>query len=323
MKIHQLALKNCLVMPPMATAKSNPDGSVTEDICQYYKEKALYSKIGLIITEHAFICTQGKASDNQLSIADDSMIPGLKMLTDAVHETDVKIMAQINHAGSRSLTPVTGMEPVGPSALIHPNNKTGKCQMPQELTVDEIKALEEQFAQAALRAKLSGFDAVEIHAAHGYLLNQFYSPLTNHRTDSYGSSSLADRLRFASETIQAVRKAVGPDYPIAIRLGGCDYQEGGSTIQDCAEAAALLEQAGADMIDLTGGLFGYMLSGHTEPGYFKEMTIAAKKTTSLPVLLTGGVTRLSEAEMLLEEKAADLIGIGRAILKDSHWADEA
>lgn len=101
MKIHQLALKNCLVMPPMATAKSNPDGSVTEDICQYYKEKALYSKIGLIITEHAFICTQGKASDNQLSIADDSMIPGLKMLTDAVHETDVKIMAQINHAGRR------------------------------------------------------------------------------------------------------------------------------------------------------------------------------------------------------------------------------
>lgn len=115
---------------------------------------------------------------------------------------------------------------------------------------------------------------------------------------------------------------VGDDYPIAIRLGGCDYREGGSTVEDCVEACRIFEKAGVDLLDITGGIFGYMRPGHTEPGYFKEMSGAVKKAVKIPVLVTGGVKTLEGAEGLLEEGCADLIGVGRAIFKNAHWAEE-
>ena len=164
---------------------------------------------------------------------------------------------------------------------------------------------------------------MELHAAHGYLLNQFYSPLTNRRTDVYGGQTLDSRIRFLLETLKAVRGAVGEEYPIAVRLGGCDYKEGGSSIADSVSACIALEKAGADLLDISGGLFGYMVSDSREPGYFRDMTAQIKQAVQIPVLLTGGVTTPEQAEKLLAEKAADLIGVGRALLKDPSWADAA
>lgn len=320
-QLNHLTIKNRLVMPPMATAKGASEGVVNQEIRDYYRDRALYSGIGLIIVEHSYIDIQGKAGENQLSMASDDVVEAMRTLTDTVHETDVKIMAQISHAGSRASSKVTGCQPVGPSAVLHPNGAKNAPELPKELTRGEITEITEAFAQAARRAKEAGFDGVEIHSGHGYLLNQFYSPLTNKRTDEYGADTMENRTRFHVEVIQAVRRMVGDDYPVAIRLGGCDYREGGSTVEDCVDACRIFEKAGVDLLDITGGLFGYLRPGHTEPGYFKEMSGAVKREVKVPVLVTGGVKTVEAAEELLEQGFADMVGIGRAIFKDAHWAD--
>ena len=232
--IKNLNLPNRLVMPPMATAKADESGHVTDEVCSYYQERAKHSKIGLIITEHSYIHLQGKAHPGQTSMASDD---------------------------------------------------------------------------------------VELHSAHGYLLNQFFSPLANRRTDGYGPQTVENRVRFHREVILAVRQAVGEDFPIALRLGGCDYEAGGSTVEDCVEACRLLEHSGVDLLHLTGGMNGFVRPGHGEPGYFRDLSVPVKGAVHIPVLLTGGVTTPAQAEALLEEGCADLIGVGRAIFKNARWAD--
>ena len=191
------------------------------------------------------------------------------------------------------------------------------------MTAEDIRRVKDCFVEAALRAKEAGFDAVEIHSAHGYLLNQFYSPVTNHRTDEYNGQTLEGRTRLHAEVLRAVRKAVGEDYPVFIRFGACDYMEGGSRIEEIPAAARIFEEAGADLLDITGGLSGFILPGRTEPGYFAELSITAKKSVQIPVLVTGGVTAGADAERLLEEGTADLIGVGRALLQDEDWSVKA
>jgi 2,4-dienoyl-CoA reductase-like NADH-dependent reductase (Old Yellow Enzyme family) len=316
--INNLTIANRLVMPPMATTKADDHGGVTDEACEYYHERAKYSKIGLIITEHSYIQRQGEAHPGQMSIATDEMIPGFQKLTDCIHKENVPVFAQINHAGSASKSTITGYPPIGPSAIMHPRQKE---EMPMEMTIQQIHEVTEQFAEAALRAKKAGFDGVEIHSAHGYLLNQFYSPLTNQRNDEYGSQSMENRTRFHCEVISAVRTVVGEDYPVAIRIGGCDYEDGGSTVEDCVEACKIFEKCGVDLIDITGGMNGFIRPKHPEPGYFRDMSVSVRQAVKIPVLLTGGVIALSQAEALLEEGCADMIGVGRAIFKDAHWAD--
>ena len=316
--IRNLTLPNRLVMPPMATAKAGENGYVTDAVCEYYRERAKYSKVGLIITEHSYIHLQGKAHPGQISIASDDVIPSLRRLTDCIHQEDVKVFAQLSHAGSAALSKVTGQLPVGPSPIYHSKQQE---ELPAEMTLQQIRQVTEWFAQAALRAKQAGFDGVELHSAHGYLLNQFFSPLANHRTDEYGSQSVENRIRFHREVIQAVRQAVGEDFPIALRLGGCDYAVGGSTVEDCVEACRLLEHSGVDLFQHTADMNGYIRPGHGEPGYFRDLSVPVKQAVHLPVLLTGGVTTPAQAETLLEEGCADLIGVGRAIFKNPHWAD--
>ena len=218
---------------------------------------------------------------------------------------------QLNHAGSNGID-----ESVSASSVNIPIKKLFK--KPRELSVQEILAIEEAFAAAAVRAVEAGYDGVEIHCAHGYLLNQFYSPMTNKRTDDYGGS-LENRLRFTVETVTAVRQAVGGDVPVAVRLCGADYLPGGSREEDAVQAAILLETAGVDLLDISGGMCFFMRPGHIEPGFFSSMTEKIKAEVSVPVLLTGGIKKVEDAERLLEEGKADLIGVGRALLKDAYW----
>jgi NADPH2 dehydrogenase len=214
---------------------------------------------------------------------------------------------------------VSTAESVTGEQLVSASEIAGRGGISRALTIPEIRELEEKFAEAALRVKKSGYDGVEIHGAHGYLLNQFYSPLTNDRHDAYGVDSLENRTRFLMETVAAVRKAVGPDFPVAVRLGGCDYMDGGSTIDDSVRTSVLLEQAGVDLIDLSGGLYVYMRPGHREAGWFSDMSRAVKEKVKTPVIVTGGVRTPDEAETLLEEGAADFIGVGRAMLRNPAW----
>ena len=314
---------NRVVMPPMATSKSSVEGRVTDSHCNYYEDRAKGGYMGLIITEHSYITPQGKASKGQLSIAQDSDIDGLKKLVNSCQIDQTKVIAQINHAGSGTREDIPGFESVAPSAVINPLHNSKTKTLPKSLNDEEITLITQEFANAAVRAKLAGFDGVQIHSAHGYLLNQFYSPLTNHRTDKYGANSIENRIRFHLEVITAVRKAVGDDFIISLRFGGCDYCEGGSTIEDSVQAAKIFEQTEIDLLDISGGMCGYRILNQTGPGYFKEMTQAIKQATSIPVILTGGIVDAKSADQLLSENVADLIGVGRALLKDARWAEKA
>lgn len=314
----RLTLNNRLVMPPMATSKSEKDGKVSNEILDYYDEKSQGGYISLFIIEHSFITQQGKASEGQLSVADDSVVEDLKKLAKIIHNNGSKVVMQINHAGSAANKTTTGYEPVGPYAIANPR----KDNIPKELTKEEIKDIIVEFKDAALRVKKAGFDGVEIHSAHGYLLNQFFSPLTNKRTDEYGGDVL-DRIKIHLEVIKAVRDAVGDEFPILLRLGASDYIDGGSTIEDSKIAALEFEKAGVDILDISGGFCGYIAPDSTEQGYFSSLTRAIKEVVSIPVILTGGITEVNAAEKLLATGKADLIGVGRSIFKDSKWAESA
>lgn len=311
--VKNLTLKNRLVLPPMATGKADEAGRTTEELLAFYEQKARGGHIGLVILEHSYVNPKGRAREGQLSLAKDGDEEELAKLAAVFHRSGCMAAAQINHGGSVSV-----VEPVGPSAVKSPRAKNDV--IPREMSREEIEQLKEDFAAAALRAKKAGFDAVEIHVAHGYLLNQFYSPLTNCRTDVYGGS-VENRIRLGCETVAAVRRSVGEDFPIIVRLGGCDYLDGGNTEEDAVTAAALLEQAGADVLDLSGGMCGYVRAGHEEAGYFASMAEKIKEKVHIPLILTGGVKTGAAAEELLQRGCADLIGVGRAILADSGWAE--
>lgn len=307
--IKHLNLKNRLVLPPMATAKAQ-NGKVTKELCDYYNEKSTGGYIGLIIMEHLYINIDGKASAHQLSIASDEDIIGLKKVVDIVHNNSTPIFAQINHAGSKSIT-----TKYSASKIQHPQAKENEV-LPKEMSQVEIDKVIQDFVVAALRAKKAGFDGIEIHGAHGYLLNQFYSPITNKRKDQYGSN----KIKLHQDIIKAIRKKVGNDFLIALRLGACDYIEGGNTLAEAIPACIAFEQAGIDILDISGGLNGYIRPGYTEEGYFKDVTFNIKKHVSIPVILTGGIKSYDTVNILLRENSADLIGVGREIFKDSSWA---
>lgn len=319
MKIGNVELNGRIIMPPVGTYKSDATGYVTEELLEYYRQRAQNPNVAMIITEHSFIDIKGKAKANQLSIAEDACIPGLKKLVDTIHAEGAKVFAQLNHAGAASLCEVTGTHPLAPSAIVLPTKPAMGDPVPaQEMTKADIEDVITAFVNAARRAKEAGYDGIEVHSAHAYLLNQFYSPLTNHRTDEYGGT-LENRLRIHREVLRAVRAEVGADYPISVRLGGYDDMEGGSTLNDAVEAAKILSAENIQLLSLTGGMCRYMRNGHNEPGYFGDMASAVKEVTDVPVLLTGGVKTLDDAENLLQQNITDFVGVGRQLLGNPNW----
>lgn len=230
-KLKNLELSSRLVMPPMATSKSNELGEVNKELCNYYNEKSSGNYIGLIILEHSYISLKGKARIGQISISKDSDIEGLKKIVSTIHKNGIKVIAQLNHAGSRTKYSVTGLESLSVSILKKQHPLISKSYNSKEINDEDIKKIIKIFTNAAIRAKKAGFDGVKIHSVHGYLLNQFYSPLTNKRTDKYTGNTLLGRIQLHLEIIKEIRKAVGEDYLIALRLGDCDYSEGGQLLK--------------------------------------------------------------------------------------------
>lgn len=314
--IGKLELKSRLVFPPIGTHSACDDGAVSQKTLEHYKRICSGSHIGLAVVEHCYVDISGKAYPNQLSIADDSAVPGLSELAECMKSDGTKAFLQLNHCGSLSSSDVTGTQPMSASNLTAPKS----TEVPRSMTADDIHRISEAFSSAALRAKSAGFDGVEIHAAHSYLLNQFFSPLTNRRSDEYGGS-VVNRLRFLSEVLTDVRASVGDGYPISVRLGACDFMAGGISIDDGVFAAGSLEALGADLLSITGGLCQFTvpeLMG--KRAYFEELSRSIKQAVAIPVVLTGGISDRKVADDLLCSGAADLIGVGRSIFKDPSWA---
>ncbi len=312
-----LQLKNRLVMPPMATAKSSENNTVGKELLEYYDEKSKGGYFSLIIVEHSYVSEEGRVKDSQLSVSRDNDIDGLSRLAEVIHNNGSKCVMQINHAGGQ-VSCKNSVEPVSPSGILV---SPGEIE-PRSMTERDIQKVINDFAKAAVRVKKAGFDGVEIHSAHGYLLNQFYSPLTNKRKDSYGGSIL-NRIRIHLDIIKLIKEQTGDDFPILLRLGASDYMAGGTTIEDSIIAAAEFKKAGICILDISGGLCRYNPKELSGQGYFSPLTQAIKQAVNIPVILTGGITEPEAAEALLSSKKADLIGVGRAVYNDSDWARRA
>ena len=313
--INGIVINNRLVMPPMATGKAR-DGKITKEILDYYDEKTKGGCLGLVIVEHMYVNKQGMANYNQISISEDSDIAGLSKLVKVIHKNNSKVLAQISHAGSKTASFITGMKVVGPSEVKNVISKDSEA-IPCKMTTQDIDNVINDFLLASKRAKLAGFDGVELHSAHGYLLNQFYSPITNLRDDEYGGSNLLSRIALHLKIIKAIRKEVGEDFIIALRLGACDFLEGGTTIEDSIKASLIFEENSLDLLDISGGLLGYQNPLCEEEGWFSSLSKSIKDKVRIPVILTGGFTNKGSIDLALKEEKADLIGVGRALLKDN------
>ncbi|MCD8020825.1 MAG: NADH:flavin oxidoreductase [Clostridiales bacterium] len=317
-------LKNRLVMAPVALEKSDA-GKVSEKLLSYYDERTQGGHIGLVVMEHSFVRTDGRASKNQLSVSSDTDIAGLSRLAKTIHKNGSLAIMQISHTGGAVKEGVTDEEAISPSEQANPLGALGQgtIQSSRAMSQQDIDSIIRSFTDAALRVKEAGFDGCELHSAHGYLLNQFYSPLTNKRTDAYCGNDLSGRIRLHLQIIQSVRDAVGKDFLLSMHFGGCDYTEGGSSIEDAVAAAVEFEKAGLHLLDMSGGMCFFLRPGHTENGYFSDLSKAVKQAVSIPVIVAGGVTSRDDAEDLLAKDCADLIGVGRPISQNADWAKTA
>ncbi len=319
LELGSLTLQNRLFLPPMSCRKGE-NGLVTPAFLDHYRRFTASQALGLVDTEQLFVSPEGQSSPFHLSIARDEAIPGLSQLVELIHASGAKVFAQLNHSGSATGPDVTGLEAVSASAVPNPrfaamNDPRGKA-VPRELTAEDIEILIGRYADAAVRAQKAGFDGVEIHCAHAYLLDQFYSPLSNHRTDAYTGATIEGRTLFPRQIARAIRERCGDGLFLSLRWGAADYLPGGAVPEDVPAAAKLFAEAGIQLLNVSGGMCGYDRPGHTEPGWFSELSEAARKASGLPVALAGGIRDAEAAEALLQAGKADLIGIGRAILKD-------
>jgi NADPH2 dehydrogenase len=313
-----LTLRNRIAMPPMWSGQARADGTVTDQIVEYHRVRAA-AGCGLVTVEHSFVHPGGRHSATQLGAHDDAMIPGLARLAAAIRAEGAVACLQISHAGSRTSSAVLGRAPVAPSAVRHPCEPDGET--PEPLTPGGIAEVVAAFGAAAVRARAAGFDAVEIHAAHGFLLSEFLSPLCNLRTDDYGTSAQGRR-QLHLQVVAEVRCRIGRDLAVFIRLGACDELTGGLTLDEACHAAARLAGAGVDLISVSGGLPGSRPAGR-EPGYFVPYAAAIKSFVTIPVMVTGGISEPALADRIVRSGQADLVGIGRAMLNDAGWARKA
>jgi len=301
-------------MPPMATNFAGEDGSVNDRHIAYYV-KRIQGGVGYITFEHTGVLKQGRAFPNMALIDSDQNIPSFRKLVKAIHQENGKILIQINHAGRQTSSSITGSPIVAPSAIPCPVRK----EMPKELSHEEIQKIIEAFREAARRVKEAGADGVEIHMAHGYLINQFLSPFSNQRTDDYGGDP-DRRMRMAIEVLRTVRNQVGSDFLVLCRLSADEYVEGGLKLEDTKEIAKALERNGADALHISAcvAASGYLNHPpyYAEEGVFVHLAQGIKSVVSIPIIAVGRIRTPELANQILEEKKADLISMGRALIAD-------
>jgi len=315
--INSLTLPNRFVRSATAERMAAPDGSLLPEAARLY-ENLTEGGVGLIITGHASVSREGRAHPWMTGIHDDSHLPGLREATEAAHRAGGRIAVQINHSGGMKEVDLDLSPPLAPSACLY--EQTG--HQARELSGGEIERIIEEFGQAARRALAAGFDAIQIHAAHGYLVNQFLSPLTNQRRDHWGGS-LRNRMRFLLSVYGRVRQEVGRGYPLLCKLAISDFKEGGLTAEDGLQVAERLAREGIDALEISGGLAGsrYVkgradLEWMRKEGYFSPYTRQVKERVKVPVILVGMMRSLDFMERALAEGYADLIALCRPFIRE-------
>ncbi|UOR12383.1 NADPH dehydrogenase NamA [Halobacillus amylolyticus] len=306
--IQNVPLKNRIVMSPMCMYSCfNEDGQVEPFHLTHYESRAA-GQVGLVMTEATAVHPEGRISHQDLGIWSDDHIEGLKSITDAVHRHEAKVGIQLAHAGRKAnlRDPIFAPSPI-------PFNDSLK--EPQEMTTTDIKETVDAFQKAAIRAKWAGFDLIELHGAHGYLINQFLSPLSNHREDHYGGTR-KNRYRFLKEVLASVKEVW--DGAILVRISGNEYYEGGNTIEDLTYFAKQMKQQGVDLVDVSsGGVVPASIEPY--PGYQVNYAQQIKEGADIATGAVGLITSGNHAEEILQNDRADLIFLARALLRNPYW----
>jgi 2,4-dienoyl-CoA reductase-like NADH-dependent reductase (Old Yellow Enzyme family) len=294
----------------MQSGRASFEGAVTNKLINFYVRRS--SALGLPIVEHAYISKMGKIGPKQLGIYNDSLVPGFEKLVSGIHSAGAPAVVQISHAGAVANKKVIGSTPIGPS-------QRDKVRM---LEGGELYTIADEYAAAAERAVKAGFDGVELHGAHGYLLNQFFTPLLNKRNDEFGGS-LENRMRFPLMVVERVHRHLGGRL-LLYRLGSDDLAPMGTQIGDAIAFAGKLQAAGVDILDVSGGMCG------SEPkqlqhiaGYFIPQANAVKMAVGVPVIGVGGIKEAKFADELVREGKVDLVAVGRALWHDNEWGHKA
>jgi 2,4-dienoyl-CoA reductase-like NADH-dependent reductase (Old Yellow Enzyme family) len=317
--LNSMTISNRFVRSATWEGLAAPGGYATEELGRLLMGLA-QGKVGLIITGHAYISPEGQAAPAQLGIYTDGHVPSLKEMVGKVHDAGGKIAVQVSHGGRYALK-LPNVVRIGPSTI---ESKGGiQCK---EMTEEEIHRVVGQFAEAARRAKKAGFDAIQLHAAHGYLLSEFLSPFFNKRTDAYGGP-VNNRARFLLEVIRAVRQEVGDRFPVLVKLNAQEYLEGGFSVEDMLEVASLLENAKVDAIEMSGGnhvagIFGEFFPArksrpkeHEQPYYLDEAR-RYKKRVKVPLMLVGGIRSFEWARRVVSEWSVDYVSLCRPLIRE-------
>lgn len=322
--INRMVLKNRFVRAATWEGLATADGAATPRLTAMMTELA-GGGVGLIISSHAYVSPEGQGTPWQLGIYADRLIPDLQKLTAAVHDNGGKIVMQLAHAGQYAEVALTGAAALAVSAP-----EDGPAASVRVMTSEDIARLVQAYAQAAGRARDAGFDGIEIHAAHGYLLSQFLSPAFNRRNDEYGGP-VANRARIHLQICQAVREVVGREFPLMIKMNCADFIDNGLTIDDSLVAARLFADAGIDAIELSGGIIRTGRLAPSRPGissedkeaYFREYASRFKSELDIPLILVGGLRSFAVAERIIGEGIADYISMSRPLIREpdliSRW----
>ncbi|MGM7722926.1 NADH:flavin oxidoreductase/NADH oxidase [Metabacillus sp. Hm71] len=310
-----LELKNRVVMPPMCQySVTNKDGIATDWHYVHYVSRAI-GGAGLIIIEMTDVEPDGRISDYDLGLWSDEQIPALKRIVDACHEHGAKVGIQIAHAGRKA---EDAEVPVAPSAIpFDENSKT-----PRELSTDEVKEMVEKFRLSIRRAVKAGVDVIELHGAHGYLIHQFHSAFTNKRTDEYGK----ERTKFGVEIIEAAKSEMPADMPLIMRISAREYVEGGYGIEESIEFSKVYQKAGVDMFHVSAGGEGQIAAAGkpgTHVAYQVPLARAIKQELNIPVIAVGRLDEPALANSVIGNEEADLVAVGRGMLRNPYWTLEA
>ncbi|MFC1838023.1 NADH:flavin oxidoreductase [Thermodesulfobacteriota bacterium] len=314
LQINSLNIKNRFVRS--ATVDNlGEDMCVTEAQLNFYRELSR-GEAGLIVSSGLFPSLDGWAAPGQLGIHADEMIPSLKKITDTVHANGGRIVAQLMHAGWFGNPELCGFQTVGPSETVNPANNLKV----RELSSDEVEEKVDEFVRAGARAAEAGFDGVQIHAAHGWLVSAFLSPVTNHRNDKWGGSVLK-RSNFVVAMVEGLRKVTGPNYPILIKLGIKEYHPEGKSVEEGISSANMFIDAGIDAVEVSEGVeeipFNHIRPEETSPYYVEECR-KTKAEISKPIILVGGMRTLSEMEKIVDDGITDAISMCRPFIMDQH-----
>ncbi|AEF16879.1 NADPH dehydrogenase [Thermoanaerobacterium xylanolyticum LX-11] len=309
-KIKDITIKNRIMMSPMCQYSADKDGLANSWHFVHYVSRAV-GGVGLIMVEATAVESRGRITDRDLGIWNDQQVEPLKRIVDECKKHGVTMGIQLAHAGRKS--EVADETPVAPSAI----NWSDDYKLPHELTKEEINAIVEKFKDAAVRALNAGFDAIEIHAAHGYLLHEFLSPLSNKRNDGYGGD-ITNRVRMLKEVIEAVKKVWPENKPLFVRVSSDDYIEGGIDIDEMIKILSYIKPLGVDVIDASsGGLLNAKIDLY--PGYQIKYSEKIKSQLGFKTAAVGLITKAEMAEQILKDGKADLIALGRELLRNPYW----